>query len=156
MKSTDPPIVLEQTYRATREQVWEAITEPEQMRQWFFQAIPDFKAEVGFETEFEVQAESRSFPHQWRVTEVEPLRKLMYNWRYNTYPGDSYVVFELFEEAQQARLRLTAVITEDFPEDIPEFTRESCIGGWTYFIQNSLAVFLEKQREASKAIPTKP
>ena len=38
--------------------------------------------------------------------------------------------------------RLTAII-EDFPEDIPEFSRESCNKGWEYFIQNRLKVFLD-------------
>jgi hypothetical protein len=41
------------------------------------------------------------------------------------------------------KLRLTAQVLEDFPEDIPEFKRESGVEGWTYFIKKSLKEFLE-------------
>ena len=53
------------------------------------------------------------------------------------------VVFELYEHGDSTTLRLTLDIREDFPEDIPEFKRKSCIGGWEYFIQGRLKEFLE-------------
>ena len=37
------------------------------------------------------------------------------------------------------------VIVESFPQDIPEFSRMSCLGGWTYFINQSLKEYLEKK-----------
>jgi len=33
-------------------------------------------------------------------------------------------------------------VTEPFPGDIPEFTRDGCLGGWKYFITISLPGFL--------------
>ncbi len=44
---------------------WQAITDPEQMRQWYFPMLPDFKAEVGFSVEFNVECEGGNFLHQW-------------------------------------------------------------------------------------------
>jgi len=41
-------------------------------------------------------------------------------------------------------LRLTHQVLEDFPEDIPEFSRESGVKGWEFIIQKSLREFLEK------------
>jgi hypothetical protein len=40
---------------------------------------------------------------------------------------------------------LTNIITEDYPSDVPEFKRESCIGGWNYFLGEMLKGFLEKK-----------
>ena len=143
MKKGDDPIIVEQSFNATIESVWKAITEVDQMRQWFFEKIPSFEPEVGFETQFNVQSQDRNFLHMWKVTEVTPLRLIRVSWKYEAYPGDSYVVFELFEENNLTKLRLTAQVVEDFPEDIPEFRRESCIEGWIYFIKKRLKEFLE-------------
>src|SRR5262249_49158465 len=51
------PIVTEQTYRASPRRVWKAITDPEQMKNWFFSPIAAFKPEVGFETKFVVNSD---------------------------------------------------------------------------------------------------
>ena len=144
MREEEDPIVVEQTYDATIGAVWDAITKVEQMVQWYFKEIPSFKPEVGFETRFEVQGEERNFPHVWKVTEVNPQRMIAYSWKYDGYPGDSVVRFELGGQDQLTKLTLTHRVQESFPEDIPEFARESGIAGWTYFIQSSLKKFLEK------------
>ena len=34
-------------------------------------------------------------------------KKLTYSWRYDGYPGNSFVTFELFGEGQKTRLKLT-------------------------------------------------
>ena len=145
MKATDPPIVVEQTFNASIETIWKAITEHDQMIQWFFDNIPSFKPEVGFTTQFDVEAGGRNFIHAWKLTEVIPKKKIVYNWKFSNYPGDGYVAFELLEQPDgQNTLRFTNTIVEDFPEGIPELTRESCIAGWEYFIQNSLKAYLEE------------
>ncbi len=81
----------------------------------------------------------------WEVTEVVPGKMITYNWKYDGYPGDSFVVFELFKQNNLTRLKLTHQVYESFPEDIPEFSRESCIEGWTFFIKKSLKGFLEER-----------
>ena len=73
------------------------------------------------------------------------LKTLEYNWKFDGYPGDSFVAFELLDEDDLTKLRLTVWVVESFPDDVPEFTRESCIGGWTYFITQSLKGFLTGQ-----------
>jgi len=144
MKKSDEPIVVEQTFAATPDDVWRAITDIDQMHQWYFENIPAFEPEVGFETQFNVQSENRNFLHLWKVTEVIPGKKITYGWKFAKYPGDSFVVWELFEQDDGTKLRLTVVVEEDFPEDIPEFERESCLGGWKYFIKERLKEYLGK------------
>ena len=144
MRKEDEPVIVEQTFNSSNDAVWNAITEIDQMRQWYFDNIPAFKAEVGFETQFNVQNEGRNFLHLWKVTEVIPKRKIVYDWRFEGYAGDSFVVFELFEQNNSTKLRLTCHVRESFPQDIPEFKRESCVAGWDYFIRKSLKEYLEK------------
>ena len=54
MRESFEPIVVEQAFDASKAAVWKAISEREQMIQWFFDNIPEFQAEVGFETQFDV------------------------------------------------------------------------------------------------------
>jgi uncharacterized protein YndB with AHSA1/START domain len=144
MRKGDEPIVIEQSFNSAVEKVWNAITDVNQMRQWYFENIPSFKPEVGFKTQFEVKGQSRSFLHMWEVTEVIPEKKIAYNWKYDGLQGDSAVVFELFDQNNLTTLTVTHHILESFPEEIPEFARESGVAGWTFFIGKNLKQYLEK------------
>jgi len=61
MRSKDAPIIVEQTFDAHIKKVWNAITNLDQMKQWFFENIKSFNPEVGFETQFEVNVQERKF-----------------------------------------------------------------------------------------------
>ena len=144
MKRSEEPIIVEAVFENSLESVWSAITELEKMREWFFENIPRFKPEVGFEVEFDVDAGERSFLHQWKITKVTAKRLIEFNWKYGGYPGDSYVSFRLEQANGPTKLPLTHTTTEDFPEDIPEFKRESGVAGWQYFIKDRLKEYLIK------------
>ncbi len=147
MKTTDEPIVVEQKFSVSVESLWKAVTEIEQMKKWYFDNIPDFKAEVGFKTQFNVQNDERNFLHMWKVTEVEPLRLVKYNWEFKGYQGKSSSAFHIIKENDLVKLRLTIEVLEDFQDDVPEFARESCIEGWRYFINGRLMDFFKSQKE---------
>lgn len=142
MKTTDTPIIIEKTIEATADKLWQALTDPDQMRQWFFENIPDFKPEVGFETRFPVVSNSKTFTHVWEVTEARPNEKISYRWRYLEYDGDSVVHFKINSSGTNTDLKLTLEILKDFPQDIAEFKRESGIAGWNYFLDR-LKIYLE-------------
>ena len=133
-------MVLERTYDAPVEKVWQALTDPEKMKQWYFD-IAEFRPEVGFEFQFEGQNEGRVFLHLCKVTEVIKGKKLQYSWRYKGYEGLSYVTFELFPEGDRTRLKLTHEGLETFP-DQPDFKRENFQAGWTALIGDLLPKFL--------------
>jgi len=144
MKTSDPPIIVEEYYKRSVADVWAAITELDQMHQWFFDNIPAFEARAGFEVSFDVVAPSRVFPHVWKIVEVEPNKKITYDWSSgDAYEGAGLVTFELFPDDVRTKLRLTNKITQDYPTGIPEFTTESCRGGWNYFIKDRLKNYLE-------------
>ncbi len=139
------PIVVEHTFNAPIAVVWKAITDKDQMRQWFFETITDFEPEVGFETQFNVRVEDRDYPHQWKVTDVVPGRRIAYNWRYGGYAGNSSVTWELSETPSGTKLKFSHKGIETFPQDNPDFSRESGQAGWDYFLRESLKTFLERQ-----------
>ena len=145
MKTSEPPVVVEETYRQPAEAVWRAITDVCEMRCWYFDCIPEFEARVGFKTEFTIINEGREFPHLWDVTEVEPGRKIVSGWRFQGYPGHGMVTFELEQQGGHARLTLTNEVLEDFPDDIPEFRRESCLAGWQFLLGQSLRDYLDRK-----------
>ena len=57
---TNEPFVIERTYNATIEKVWNAITNKNEMKQWYFD-LAAFKPEVGFEFTFTGGNEGRTF-----------------------------------------------------------------------------------------------
>jgi uncharacterized protein YndB with AHSA1/START domain len=142
MKSNENPIIVTQIFNNSIKEVWNAITELQQMKKWFFQNIPSFNPEVGFQTEFIVQSDLRTFTHLWKITEVIPYKKIKYEWSYKEHKGLGFVTFELTEKENHSLLRLTNEGLESFPQNIAEFSRESCQGGWEYFIQKNLKDYL--------------
>ena len=143
MTARNKPVVVEQLFDNPKTKVWEAISEPEQMIEWFFDNIPAFEPEAGFQTEFPVTSGSRTFTHVWKIQEAEAEKRIRYHWSYREYKGESLVTFELIEKGKGTLLRLTHEGLETFPQDIPEFKRESCLAGWEYFIQKNLKAYLD-------------
>lgn len=136
------PIIVEQVFDQPAARVWKAITDVNEMRCWFFNNIPDFKAEVGFYTEFNVSSGERDFMHQWKIVEVEPMKRIIYDWSYANHNGNGNVVFELFDEKDQLKLSVSSFGMDSFDANIPEFKRENCLGGWNYFIKQNLKEYL--------------
>lgn len=138
------PFVIERTYNAPVEKVWQAITDNQQMKQWYFD-IKEFKPEVGFEFEFSgTGSKGEQYLHKCKITEVVPGEKLTYSWRYDGYPGISYVTFELFAEGKETRVKLTHRGLETFAGNGPDFAKESFMMGWTELIGKLLKGFVEK------------
>jgi uncharacterized protein YndB with AHSA1/START domain len=74
---------------------------------------------------------------------VIPGKKLTYSWRYEGYPGNSLVSFELFEEGERTRLKLTHAGLQTFVSAGPDFGQEKFAEGWTQILDRSLKGFLD-------------
>lgn len=143
--ATSTPLVIERVYHAPVERVWQAITDKEKMKQWYFD-IKEFKPEIGFEFEFEAEGKEKDkcYRHLCKIMEVVTNRKLKYSWKYDGHEGNSFVSFELFPEGDSTRLRLTHEGLETFPP-IAAFAKENFQRGWTDLIGSLLKDFVEKQ-----------
>ena len=134
--------VIERTYNAPVNKVWKAITDRDLMQQWYFN-IAAFKPEVGFEFTFDGGSKEKTYTHLCKILEVIPNKKLSYSWRYKDYEGYSVVMFELFDEGEKTRLKLTHTGLETFPQVSKDFAKESFVQGWTHIIGTSLKNFVE-------------
>jgi len=139
----DEPFVIERIFSAPVEKVWNAITDKNEMKQWYFN-LKEFKPEVNFEFQFLAGNVKKQWLHLCKITEVVDKKKITYSWQYDGYTGISYVTFELFREENKTRLRLTHSGLESFPGDtVPELKKENFETGWKSIIGTSLMEFLE-------------
>lgn len=151
MTALSEPIIVEQMLPAGQVRVWRAITDVNQMRQWFFPNIPDFEGRVGFFTRFDVDTGERVFPHLWTIVEVELGYRIAYDWRYGGYAGVSRLTMEVEAEGpDRTLLRIVHETLEPFDSNVPEFQPESCRVGWTYFL-GRLHEYLNSGQPADEA-----
>jgi len=134
-------VVIERTFNAPVAKVWRALTDVDEMRQWYFD-LKEFTPAVGFEFEFVVEHEGMTYHHLCKIIEVIPQKKIAYTWRYKGHPGDSLVTFELAAVGDKTRLKLTHEGLDTFPKT-PAFARENFLKGWTEIIWSELKKFLE-------------
>lgn len=142
-KSTNE-FIISRTFDAPIKKVWQAITDKNQMKEWYFN-LAEFKAETGFEFQFEAGKDEKKYMHLCKITEVIPGKKLAYSWRYDGYEGNSIVTFELFAEGNKTMLRLTHEGLETFPKSNSDLAKENFAEGWTSIIGSSLKKFLEQK-----------
>ena len=134
-------VVVERVFTAPVGRVWTALTDVNEMRQWYFD-LKEFKPEIGFEFEFVVEHEGNTYHHLCKVTEVIPQKKIAYTWRFKGVPGDSLVTFELFAYGDKTRLKLTHTGIETFPKT-PAYARKNFETGWRTLIDSELRQFVE-------------
>ena len=139
-------IKVEQVVNAPVQRVWKAITDADEMRQWYFD-MTEFKPEPGFGFQFYGGDETQQWLHLCKITEATPPVKLAYTWKYETFDSVSLVCFTLAEEGfGQTRVTLTHEGVELFPQVSPLFSRESFEAGWDYIIRTSLKDFVENHK----------
>ncbi|MGQ0738433.1 MAG: SRPBCC family protein [Bacteroidota bacterium] len=135
---------IERILNTPAKKVWKAITDKEQMKQWYFD-LAEFRAEVGFEFRFYGEGQKGDkYLHLCKVVEAVSGKKLAYSWSYENLEGYSLVTFELFPDGSATRLKLTHEGIESFQENGPDFVKESFMLGWTELIGTSLKNFVEK------------
>ena len=113
------------------------------MALWYFK-LEDFKPKVGFIFEFHGGREDGiQYLHHCEIKEAIPNKKLTHSWKYIGYPGESFVTWELFDEGNKTRLKLTHSGLETFPADNKDFAKENFEAGWNYIINISLFNYLK-------------
>jgi uncharacterized protein YndB with AHSA1/START domain len=138
-------MTVEQIYNTTIRKLWQALTDKDQMKIWYFD-LKEFRPEKGFKFQFSGGDENVQYLHECEILEVNPPHKLSYSWRYPDYEGYSVVTFELTEEAaDKTRLKLTHEGIGSFPKDDPNFAVESFTQGWNFILGDSLKNYIETE-----------
>jgi uncharacterized protein YndB with AHSA1/START domain len=137
------PLIVERTYNAPIARVWKALTDRDQMKEWYFE-LSEFKAEKGFKFSFSGGDDHVQYLHHCEVLEVNPPNKLRHTWTYEKNTGHSIVTWELFSEAENTtRVRLTHEGLESFANGDPNFEVTSFTDGWNSFLGELLRNFVE-------------
>lgn len=106
---------FERLYDYTPQELWSALTEPEQIRGWLAE-VSRFDAEPGGEVHLHFGDEPEGEGTRWRIRELEPERVLECEWH---YPGEepSIVRFECHPREQGTLLVLDhrRLSTDDAP-----------------------------------------
>ncbi len=137
-------VVVERTFDAPMEKAWDAISNNDSLKQWYFE-LPEFRPEVGFEFEFHGGPPGKEpYHHKCKIIEVIPEKKLAYTWRYEGWKGISTVTFELFAEGKQTKLRLIHSGLDSFAfNNNPDLDAHNFVAGWSDILGRSLKEFVE-------------
>ena len=103
-----------------------------------------FKPELGFQTEFTVYHNGKEHPHLWRMVDVVPGKRIAADWKFYRFSGVSLATVELFPERARTRLRVTHEGIDSHPQDNPDFSRGSFLGGWNKLINERLNDHLQR------------
>lgn len=134
------PLVTERIYNTPIEMVWQAITDKDAMREWYFPQLQEFEPVLG--AKFQFFNDGSAYQKEWIVSQVVTGRKLAHTWSYKGYPGHSEVSFDLSVEGNQTRFKITHTGLESFPDD-PHFARDRFVWGWQ-LISDKLNNYLQK------------
>ncbi|WP_165044242.1 SRPBCC domain-containing protein [Dysgonomonas sp. ZJ709] len=138
------PIVVEQLYPVPVSKAWEAITDKNQMKEWYF-TIDDFELKQGAEFNFDVNVPDGDFIYHHRcvIKEIIPEKKFSHTWTHPSHSkGESLVTWSLHPVEGGTKVRLTHEGVENFADGGENFARENYVAGWTEILGTYLKEFL--------------
>ena len=128
---------------APLDKVWNAITNKEQMKNWYFD-IPDFELREGNIFSFYELGDERKFHHHCEITEVVSQEKLKHSWAYPDISKEKTIVkWELKPENDGTVVTLTHKGLENFHHLGEEFYPEKFRIEWEGIVGNSLKNYVE-------------
>ncbi len=126
--------------RATRERVWDALTNPEFMKQYWFGMTQECEWKPG--APWTMKFSDGRVADAGEVLEIDPPNRLVLKWRNEFRPelkaeGYSRCVYELDEDGDVTRLTITHSIERDRARFI------EAVSGWWPRVLSSLKTLLE-------------
>lgn len=122
------------TIKVPASQIWQALTDKELMKEWYFD-IPDFELREGAVFNFFEPGGANQFHHQCEIKEIVPNKKFSHTWTHpNKTKGISVVTWFLNEKEDATEVVLEHEGTENFYDAGPEFAPENYQMGWDGFM----------------------
>lgn len=135
-------IQIETKLNVSKSRVWEAITNPDVMKIWFFDIL-NFNLSVGKEFSF-FGSDYNSYFHQCKITKIEIEKILQFSWDYpNDSKGSSFVTWHIEAiDDENTQVTLTHQGLESFKDAGSEFDSKKFEMGWNVFVKTNLRNYL--------------
>lgn len=138
------PITVQFKINAPIEKVWKALTNKNEMKNWYFD-IPDFELEVGKQFNFYEPGDEKKYHHQGEILEIISHQKLKHSWSYPEFSNEKTIVnWEIQPADGETIVTLIHENIDNFKEFGENFSRESFTEGWNGIIGQGLRQYLEK------------
>lgn len=128
------------TINSEVENVWKAITQPEEMKKWYFN-ISNFEAKEGEIYDFIISITDDDGEHDFRylfkILEVIPNKKLSHTWEHPGHTaGLSTLTWELIPDNKSTKVILTHENMKDITDENSKyFSRDSYDTSWKDTLQ---------------------
>ncbi|MDG3583819.1 SRPBCC family protein [Galbibacter pacificus] len=140
----DQTIIVETIVNATVKSVWEALTVPEKMKNWYF-TVNNFELRERNEFYF-YEPNGTNFKHVCRIIDIVPEKRIRYSWSYPEYSnGVSIVSWQLAAQDGKTLVRLKHSGIENFMDAGSDLSRENFVAGWEEIVKKSLPGYLANQ-----------
>lgn len=101
------PIAVETVVNAPINKVWEALTNKDKMKEWYFD-LKEFEPRKDFEFRFTGGTDEHQYLHICKIIEAIPNKRLTHTWTYENVPVETRVKWELSElDAHHTKVELT-------------------------------------------------
>lgn len=136
------PIVVTQVFNVPISEVWKALTEVNNLKNWYF-PVKNFELEVGKTfTFYESETGSRFF-HACTMLQIIPEQLLEHSWTHpNDSKGTSVLKWELASEGTGTKVTLTHTGAENFADAGADFSVANFEMGWNAILKTMLRNFL--------------
>ena len=135
-------VKVEAVFDATKSQVWDALTNTEIMKVWYFD-ISNFKLAVGSEFSF-YEGDKKEYLHQGEILKVEQNVLLQHTWKHpQQSKGSSIVTWEIEESGDnKVKVTLSHEGLENFADGGPNFAPANYEMGWNAIVKTNLRNYL--------------
>lgn len=135
-------VKVEAVFDATKSQVWEALTNTEIMKVWYFD-ISNFKLAVGTEFSF-YEGEKKEYLHEGEILKVEQNKVLKHTWKHpQQSKGSSILTWEIEETGDnKVKVSLSHEGLESFADGGPTFAPANYEMGWDAIVKTNLRNYL--------------
>jgi uncharacterized protein YndB with AHSA1/START domain len=130
-------LVMRRTFKASRERVFAAWTQPEILREWFAPppgwTVPDAALDLRVGGAYRIafrSPEGEISEVSGHIRELQAPERLAYTWTFAGFPADTLVTIEFYDRGEETELVLTH---EHFADDAMRDRHE---GGWTMSLGN--------------------
>lgn len=135
-------VKVEAVFDATKSQVWDALTNTEIIKVWYFD-ISNFKLAVGSEFSF-YEGDKKEYLHEGEILKVEQNVVLQHTWKHpQQSKGSSIVTWEIEEtDNNKVKVTLSHEGLENFADAGPNFAPANYEMGWNAIVKTNLRNYL--------------